>query len=49
MHVTVTREGDLFGDDHLGIGDTHGQDAVPRTATVSNRMAPCELLVLPAR
>lgn len=49
MHSTVTREGDLFGDDHFGVGDSHTQDASNRTATVSIRMAPCELLVLPAR
>lgn len=54
-HSNVSREGDLFGDDHFGTGDFYTQDAKgakdykPRTATVSSRMAPCELLVLPAR
>ncbi|CAM9939088.1 unnamed protein product [Laminaria digitata] len=51
----LIKEGDLFGDDHFSTGDFYTQDAKgakdykPRTATVSSRMAPCELLVLPAR
>lgn len=45
----MSREGDIFGDEHFGAEAKDVQETPFRTATAVSRTTPCELLVIPLR